>query len=364
METVEIKIARRKLEKLFRNTLKSAEVVNLVHVSDTQPGITRAREGDTFVYYKNNRRVRDKADLLRIRRLVLPPAWENVWICAQANGHLQATGIDKKGRKQYKYHEYWNHIRNHTKFSHLYDFGKALPQIRLQLKKDFALKSLPLEKVLATVVMLMQCTCIRIGNSFYEKLYGSYGLTTMKDKHVDIRGSDIRFSFKGKKGVFHNLSLKSRKLANIVQQCKDIPGKELFQYYDEEGRHKAIDSGMVNEYIKQISGGHFTAKDFRTWTGSLYALQAFKDVGQAETLNQAKKKIVEVLDIVAKQLGNTRAVCKKYYVHPSIIDHYTNKTLDKFLSKIDAITCSDDAELNPTEQVLMKILKSTPGVTI
>lgn len=358
META-VKIARRKLERLFSNNIESAEVVNLIHVSDTTPGIARRRNGDTFDYYQRKKKITDKEILRRIRSLLIPPAWENVWICPQDNGHLQATGTDAKGRKQYKYHPHWELVRNHTKFSHLHEFGKALPRLREQLNKDLSLKGLQSDKVLATIVSLMQCTSIRIGNNLYEKLYGSYGLTTFKDKHVKINGSDICFDFRGKKGVNHKISLKSRKLSRIVQQCKDIPGKELFQYYDEQGAHKTVDSGMVNDYIRNISGGNFTAKDFRTWAGSLHALRTFKGMETPTSVNDAKKKMVEMFDSVAKHLGNTRAVCKKYYVHPLIPEYFANNILGKYLHKIDDAACDDSIELNSAEQELMKILRST-----
>lgn len=362
--TTGIKLTKRKLKGLAGNTVKSAEAVNLVYVSDTMPGITRFKRNGAFYYKYNNRQITDKAQLLRIKRLVIPPAWENVWICPIEDGHLQVTGTDVRGRKQYKYHPTWNELRNHTKYSQLHEFGKVLPAIRERLQKDLSLPGLPLEKVLAAAVSVMQCTCIRIGNSMYEKLYGSFGLTTLKDQHVTITGSEIKFSFKGKKGIFHDLKLKSKKLAKIIQQCKEIPGKELLQYYNENGERRTIDSGMVNNYIREISNGNFTAKDFRTWAGSLHALAAFKELGVAETMTATKNNIVQALDIVAKQLGNTRAVCKKYYVHPAILDHYTNKTLDKYLAKFEAVECSEETGLSTDEQILMKVLETAPGITI
>jgi DNA topoisomerase-1 len=362
--TTGIKLTKRKLKGLAGDTVKSAEAVNLVYVSDTMPGITRFKKNGVFYYKYNNKRVTDKNELLRIKRLVIPPAWENVWICPIENGHLQVTGTDVMGRKQYKYHPTWNELRNHTKYSQLHEFGKVLPAIRERLQKDLALPGLPLEKVLAAAVSIMQCTCIRVGNSAYEKLYGSFGLTTLKDQHVEINGSKIKFSFKGKKGIFHDLTLNSKKLAKIVQACRDIPGKELLQYYNEHGERRPIDSGMVNNYIRQISNGSFTAKDFRTWAGSLQALAAFKAIGSAETVTATKNNIVQALDMVAKHLGNTRTVCKKYYVHPAIIDHYTNKTLDKFLSKFEEVICSDETGLSQDEQILMKVLETAPGIII
>lgn len=365
MEAVtEIKITRRKMKVLFDDAQKSAAAINLTYITDSEPGIIRVLKASTFTYIKDGKEITDEAELLRIKHLVIPPAWQNVWICPLQNGHLQATGLDAKNRKQYRYHPLWNALRNHTKFFHLYEFGKALPAIRSTLQKDLAKHGLPLEKVLATVVSLMQCTCIRIGNSMYEKLYGSFGLTTLKDKHVKINGSSLKFTFKGKKGVHHDVNLKSKKLAHIVKQCRDIPGQELFQYYGEDGNRHAIDSGMVNNYIKEISGGNFTAKDFRTWAGTLHALEAFKELGLAETVTETKKKIVAALDMVAKQLGNTRTVCKKYYVHPSIIDHYTNKTIMKYLDQITNAECGDQVALSAEEQILMKMLGDSGSTVI
>jgi DNA topoisomerase-1 len=358
-EVKEIRFTRRKLKSLGNNAIKTAEAVNLVYVNDAQPGISRIAKGKTFIYKLKGKTVTDIETLGRIRSLVLPPAWTNVWICEDANGHLQATGLDVKGRKQYKYHPYWNALRNHTKYFNLHDFGLVLPAIRTQLKKHLALPGLPQEKVLAAVVSLMQCTCIRIGSNIYEKLNGSFGLTTLKDQHVSIKGHHMKFSFKGKKGIYHDIDLKSKKLAHIVQACKDIPGKELFQYYDEQGNRKSIDSGMVNAYIKSISSGNFTAKDFRTWAGTLHALQAFKLLGCCDTITETKKKIVEALDIVAKQLGNTRTVCKKYYVHPAVIDLYSDKRLEKFFPQIDDADCTTvETDLAPDEKVMMKILEA------
>lgn len=364
METAGIKITKRKLKGLLNDGAKSAEAINLVYVNDTEPGIRRVKKGDQFIYKLGNRTITNKGELNRIKALVIPPAWENVWICTDPNGHLQVTGIDQRGRKQYKYHPLWNTLRNHTKFSNLHAFGQVLPLIRKQLQKHLSLPGLPLEKVLAAAVSIMQCTCIRVGNNAYEKLYGSYGLTTLKDQHVQIKGSEVKFSFKGKKGIYHKLTLKSKKLARIVQQCRDIPGKELFQYYDEHGARKVIDSGMVNNYIKEISGGNFTAKDFRTWAGTLQAVSAFKDLGECHTITEAKKKVVMALDTVAKHLGNTRTVCKKYYVHPAIIDHFMNNTLAKYIKRQTDSECDLQEGLDQQEKVLMKILESSASAVV
>lgn len=358
-EEILAQVPKRRIRSLLKSPEKSAEAVNLVYVSDCDPGITRVKKGSSFEYYFDEKKVTDEEELLRIKRLVIPPAWENVWICKQENGHLQVTGTDARGRKQYKYHPHWNVLRNHTKFYRLFDFGTRLPQMRLKLEQDLSLPGLPLDKVLATVVSLMERTKIRIGNESYEKIYGSYGMTTLKDKHVKINGHSLKFRFKGKKGIDHEIDIKNRKLAKIVKQCQEIRGKELFQYIDEEGNIKTIDSGLVNDYIRNISGGNFTAKDFRTWAGSLHALIAFKKLGFSETQTGTKKNILEALDCVSKELGNTRSVCKKYYVHPSIINLYESKALDKYIGELDEIEKDDGrAELAAEEKVLMNILKN------
>ncbi|HUS02743.1 MAG TPA: hypothetical protein VMY77_13485, partial [Chitinophagaceae bacterium] len=222
----EIKVPKHKIKSIGSDPEKTAKAINLIYISDTDPGITRVKNGEKFQYFFKDKKIEDDEDLLRIKHLVLPPAWTNVWICPKENGHLQATGVDVKGRKQYKYHADWNKFRNQTKYYRLHEFGKVLPSIRLQLEKDLSLPTLGQEKVLAAVVSLMERTNIRVGNNFYEKLYGSYGLTTLKDKHVKIEGTKLKFSFKGKKGVMHDISIKNNKLSKIVKQCRDIPGKE------------------------------------------------------------------------------------------------------------------------------------------
>jgi DNA topoisomerase-1 len=356
---VVVQLPNREIKSIIGNPEKSAQAVNLIYVHDSEKGIKRIKKGKHFTYIKQERKVKDKVVLNRIKSLVIPPAWENVWICNLENGHLQATGIDVKKRKQYKYHALWNSLRNHTKYYRMIQFGKVLPAIRLQVEKDLATYGLPVEKVLALAVSLMKLTNIRVGNDAYEKLYGSFGLTTLKDKHVSIEGNNITFSFKGKKGVHHDLNLKNKRLAKIVKACRDIPGKELFQYYTPEGEKKSIDSGMVNEYIKKISGGDFTAKDFRTWAGTIHAFLAFKQLGGFDTDAEAKKKVTEALDIVSKQLGNTRNVCKKYYVHPVILSLYENKSIEKYLAELDEISVNDNkTDLTSEEKIVIRILEN------
>jgi DNA topoisomerase-1 len=353
-------ISDRELRSIAGNTAKCVKAIDLVYSSDAQPGIRRKRKKNGFDYYFEDKRVTDPEQLRRIKRLVIPPAWENVWICENENGHIQVTGTDVRGRKQYKYHQQWNELRNRTKFSRLLSFGEKLPQLRLELEADLSSRKLTERKVLATVISLMERTYIRVGNAEYEKLYGSYGLTTMKDQHVKINGGSIVFSFKGKKGVSHKIALQNRKLARIVKQCREIPGKELFQYYDENGQHRAIDSGMVNRYIHECTGDDFSAKDFRTWAGTLNALRAFHQLGNAATESEKKKKLVAALDYVSNKLGNTRTVCKKYYVHPKIIDLYEKQVLTDYLKDLDKIEENDELTgWTPDERILLKILRST-----
>lgn len=343
---------------MHRNYKRTAALASLEYVTDGSPGIIRAKQGTGFTYTFQGATVRDKEILSRIKKLVIPPAWIKVWICPNVNGHIQVTGYDIKNRKQYKYHPNWNTVRNQTKFHRLYEFGKVLPLLRIRLEKDISRQSLSKEKVLATVVSLMERTFIRIGNSEYERLYGSYGLTTMKDGHVDISGATVKFSFKGKKGVYHTVTLKNKRLAKIVQACKDIPGKELFQYIDENGVRASIDSGMINNYIKEATEKDFSAKDFRTWAGTLSILSSFKALGIGETQTEIKRNIVAALDEVSGKLGNTRTICKKYYVHPKIIQLYEEGSLQKYLNELDDIEKTEGGgELTQEEKVLMKILR-------
>ena len=353
------RLSHEEIVSLDRNYAEVARSVRLTYVNDSKPGISRVRKGKAFAYLDDSKKTVKEEDLLRIKKLVIPPAWTNVWICSKANGHIQATGVDVRGRKQYKYHTLWTAVRNETKFHRLYEFGKAIPAIRQQLEKDLSRKELGLEKVLATVISLMERTYIRVGNEDYEKLYGSHGITTLKDKHVSISSGEIKFSFIGKKGVAHSMSLRNKRLAKVVKQCRDIPGKELFQYYDEEGVRKSIDSGEVNNYIKEASQKEFTAKDFRTWAGSLSFLRSLKAIGEAITDTERKKNIVAALDEVSHKLGNTRTVCRKYYVHPKLIELYETNALQKYLNELDEIEQADpQKDLTTDEKVLMKILKS------
>jgi DNA topoisomerase-1 len=301
----------------------SARAAGLRYIRDDAPGITRHRQGDSWQYRgPSGAVIRDKATLARIGALAFPPAYEDVWICPSANGHLQATGRDARGRKQYRYHAKWRDVRDETKYARSLEFAKALPRIRRRVEADLLLAGMPREKVLATVVRLLEITGIRVGNDEYAKQNGSYGLTTLRGKHVDVRGQTVRFSFKGKSGVKHVISLQHRRLAKIVRTCQDLPGQQLFEYLDDDGVAHPVDSGDVNAYIREISGEDFSAKDFRTWEGSVCCAMLLTDRGSPATEAERKAQVVEVVKQVAHRLGNTPSVCRKCYVHPEIIAAY------------------------------------------
>lgn len=355
META--RLSHRKHLTLVKDYVQTAAVAKLVYVSDAEPGIARQKKGKGFSYVRDDTPIKSKQEINRIRKLAIPPAWEKVWICAKENGHIQATGFDSRKRKQYRYHPFWNVLRNETKFHKLLEFGKRLPALRLQVEKDLSLSELTDRKVIAAVISLMERTYIRIGNAEYEKQNGSHGLTTLHDKHVAITGAAISFSFKGKKGISHNITLKNKRLAKVVKQCRDIPGKELFQYYDENGKRNTIDSGMVNQYVKEFTGEDFTAKDFRTWAGCLNVLRAFKSIGLYENGSQCKQNVNQALDYVSDRLGNTRTVCRKYYVHPGILRLYEDNKIAAYLEELDGIEVPDGTTgLTKDETILMKLL--------
>jgi DNA topoisomerase-1 len=353
------KVTHRQYLKINRDYVTAATLADLVYVSDADPGIIRSKKGRGYMYVYEGKVIRKKEDIQRIRSLAIPPSWTSVWICSLANGHIQATGLDLRKRKQYRYHPLWSMLRNETKFHRMIEFGKALPALRQRLEIDLNQKNLTAAKVIATVISLMERTYIRVGSCEYEKQNGSHGLTTLKDKHVAIAGDTIKFSFKGKKGVNHNITLKSKRLARIVKNCREIPGAELFQYYDEEGNKHPIDSGMINSYIKETTGKDFTSKDFRTWAGSLNLLRSLQAMGEAVTQTEQKRNIVAALDEVSIKLGNTRTVCKKYYVHPGLIALYEQNSLNKYLKALEESQPVDTTTgLHADEEVLMKILQS------
>lgn len=332
---------------------------SLVFVNPTEPGIYRKGKPGKFYFedHKGNR-INNETDLERIKKLVLPPAWTDVWISAKKKGYLQAVGIDAAGRKQYKYHQEWVERKSSHKYFRLLEFGKVLPKARKQIKKDLSRKKFDERKVLAICLQVMQHTLIRIGSENYRKLYGSYGLSTLKDQHFKQNGDQFTLSFVGKKGVKQDVKLTDKSLAKLIQKSKDIPGQELFQYYINEKEHRSIDSGMINNYIKTITGSDFTAKDFRTWGGTLEALRQLAKCATANPEMSKKKVIVEVLDCVANKLGNTRAVCKSSYVYPLLLENFENEGLTKYLKKINTVKPSSLTAIENDEKVLLSFLKA------
>lgn len=306
----------------------SAAEAGLRYVSDITPGIRRKKRGKSFTYLDPaGKPVKDPDQIARIRKLAIPPAYTDVWICPHPKGHIQATGRDARGRKQYRYHSRWREVRDETKFTRLLAFADVLPRMRATVEADLDLSGLPKKKVLATVVRLLEWTCIRVGNEEYARSNNSFGLTTLKDQHVEVSGSTIRFEFRGKSGKAHSCDVSDRRLARIVSSCQAIPGQELFQYLGEDGTRQAISSEDVNGYIREIAGDDFSAKDFRTWTGTMLAAAALRELGPVDTDKEAKTYFLKAIDQVSRQLNNTRAVCRKYYVHPAIFDAYTEGTL-------------------------------------
>ena len=332
-------------------SVEAAEDAGLRYVSDDQPGFSRQRKGEEFEYFDaKGKPIRDEQRLLRIKRLAIPPAWRDAWICPSPNGHIQATGRDDRRRKQYRYHERWREIRDENKYDRLISFGKALPKIRRRVKKDLALSGLPREKVLATIVQLLERSLIRVGNEEYARENKSFGLTTMQDRHVDVKGSKLRFRFRGKSGRQHEVDVTDRRVAKIVLKLQDLPGQDLFQYLDDEGDPHNITSQDVNEYLHEITGEDFTAKDFRTWAGTVLAAIALSAAGEFETKKQAKANIKNAIEAVAKILGNTSAICRQCYIHPIVLETYLNG------DSIDGLKQGTEKEL--AQAAVLKLLQA------
>ncbi len=339
---------------------EAAEEAGLRYVSDDKPGYTRKQKGDDFEFYDTTGKlVTDEAKLLRIKRLAIPPAYTDVWICPTGNGHLQATGRDARGRKQYRYHEKWREARDETKYDRMLSFGAALPKIRQRVEEDLSLLGLPKNKVLATVLSIMERTFIRVGNEEYVKQNKSYGLTTMRNKHVKVKGSVLRFNFRGKSGVEHDVNVSDRRLARIVKKLQDLPGQEIFSYLDEEdGTVRNITSQDVNDYLREITGEDFTAKDFRTWAGTVLAAVALNQVEKAETKKAAKQNIKTAVSAVAKILGNTPAVCRKCYVHPAVLETYlTGDMIEGLKRKTEEALAENSPDLRSVEVAVMRFLQ-------
>jgi len=325
---------RRQSTAAFRDMAAAAREAGLRYVSDTQPGVRRQRVGRGFTYYAaDGALVRDQRELRRFKALAIPHAWTDVWISPSPNGHIQATGRDAKGRKQYRYHPQWQATRGIEKYERMLAFADVLPRIRRRLERDLALRGLPREKVLATVVFLLDETLIRIGNRAYARVNASFGLTTLQNKHADVSGSTLQFQFRGKSGKRHTVEVSDRRVANIVRRCMALPGQSLFEYADEDGGSNegselhSVSSDDVNEYLRATSGEDFTAKDFRTWGGTVVAAQTLCELGETETQTEAKANIVTAIQEAAAHLGNTPAICRKSYVHPGVLDAYFEQTL-------------------------------------
>jgi len=332
-----------------------AAQAGLVYTSDAEPGLRRVRRGRGFVYLDpDGKRTRDPAVLDRIRSLAIPPAWKDVWITSHPRGHLQATGRDARGRKQHRYHPRWREMRDADKFDRMAGFGKVLPRLRRRVARDLRRIGLPKEKVAATIVRLLDTTYLRIGNEEYARENRSYGLTTLRDRHVDVRGATVRFLFKGKSGAEVAVELADRRVARVIKRCEDLPGQHLFQYVDAGGERRTVTSDDVNDYLREVSGEDFTAKDFRTWAGTVLAACALREVAGFESETEAKRRVVEAIDSVARKLGHTRAVCRRSYVHPAVIDMYMDGRLDTALSVAIARRPS---RLNTDEAAVLSLLR-------
>jgi DNA topoisomerase-1 len=313
---------------------EAAQEAGLRYVSDEEPGYARKRRGKKFVYFDAaGKEILDETRILRLNRLAIPPAYTDVWICPSPNGHLQATGRDARGRKQYRYHERWREERDENKYEKMVVFGQALPRIRRRLNRDLKRRGLPREKILATVIQLLEKTFIRVGNEEYAKENKSFGLTTMRNRHVEVKGTRVRFCFRGKSGQEHDIDTEDRRVARIIRHLQDLPGQKVFQYLDENGERHDVTSDDVNEYLHEITGEAFTAKDFRTWAGTVMTAMALQAQDAFENKSQAKKNVKDAITAVAKVLGNTPAVCRKCYVHPAVLESYLDGNLIAGLKK-------------------------------
>jgi DNA topoisomerase-1 len=338
---------------------EAAEEAGLRYVSDDRPGYTRKVKGDDFDYFDTERKpIRDEQRLLRINRLAVPPAWSDVWICPAPNGHIQATGRDARRRKQYLYHERWRAVRDENKYERMAAFGQVLPKIRRRVEADLKLPGLPREKVLATVVRLLERSFIRVGNPEYARENKSFGLTTMQDRHVDVKGSKLRFRFRGKGGKQHEVDLTDRRIAKIISKLQDLRGQELFQYVDDEGEIRNVTSQDVNDYLREITGQDFTAKDFRTWAGTVLAALALQAVGSFTTKKEAKANVKNAIGAVAEILRNTAAICRKCYIHPAVLEAYLNsESIEGLEDKAADVLENGQLDLRAGEKAILKFLQ-------
>jgi DNA topoisomerase-1 len=337
-----------------------AKEAGLRYATDERPGITREKKGNQFVYRGPKRElIRDPETLGRIKRLAIPPAWTRVWISPIPDGHLQATGYDARGRKQYRYHPYWRQVRDENKFSRMMAFGRALPALRKRVAEDIALPGLSRRKVLATVVKLLEATLIRVGNEEYARANHSFGLTTLRDHHAKVEGDTIIFEFKGKSGKRHKIDVRDRQLARIVKRCQDLPDQEIFAYVDAHGKSQDVKSQDVNSYLREAMGNEFTAKDFRTWAGTVLAAIALRDLKEFTSQKQAKGNIVRAVESVAKMLGNTPSICRKCYVHPEVLESYLQgTTIDTLRQRSRRAAAAESSALKPEEEAVMRLLRT------
>jgi DNA topoisomerase-1 len=352
----QIKQATRELAKAIAVEPRTLKQAGLIYVSDEEPGFKRRKVGKQFLFFGvNGARLRDEKTVARIRRLAIPPAYSDVWICRQENGHLQATGRDARGRKQYRYHAGWRMVRDAAKYEKLAEFADKLPALRKQINADLKLDGLPRRKVVAAVVGLLQKSLIRVGNEEYSRANGSYGLTTMRNRHVRVRGKRLEFSFRGKSGKFHEIELDDERLARIVRRCQELPGQQLFCFRSDEGNIEEIDSNDVNDYIREIAGPDFSAKYFRTWAGTLLAARALSATDAAESKADEKSRIASAIADVAQQLGNTPSVCRTSYVHPIVIEAYAEGSLS--LPPPLPPSRRPKTALSPEEKALRRLLR-------
>jgi DNA topoisomerase-1 len=344
------------------DTAEAAEEAGLQYVSDDRPGYTRKANNGEFEYLDTQgKTIRDEQRLVRIKRLAIPPAWTDVWICPSPSGHLQATGRDARRRKQYRYHERWREVRDENKFGRLADFAAVLTKIRRRVTHDMRLPGLPREKVLATVVRLLERTFIRIGNAEYARENKSFGLTTMQDRHVTVKGPRLRFRFRGKSGRQHEVDVTDRRIAKIISKCQDLPGQDLFQYVDDEGEVRNVTSQDVNDYLREITNENFSAKDFRTWAGTVLAAIGLNVQGEFETKKQAKANVKTAICAVAELLGNTAAICRKCYVHPAVIETYLSGR--QIVGLGEAIKNGTDINLRAVESAILKFVAADTPAT-
>ncbi|SHG36252.1 DNA topoisomerase-1 [Salegentibacter echinorum] len=350
-------ISPEEIESLISDPYEAVAFARLTYVSEEHLSIERKKRGRGFSYLQKGERLEDKKTIARIKELVIPPAWQDVKISHLEKGHLQVVGRDEKNRKQYIYHPTWSKLRNETKFFKMAAFGENLPKIRKQVDKDLDLPEMSQRKVLALILRLMEETHIRIGNEYYAKKNKTYGLSTFRSRHVKTHKNRIKFEFIGKKGKEHSVTVKNKKLIKLINQCEEIPGWELFKFFDENGEKRSIDSGMINEYIHELTGDLFSAKDFRTWSATKIFFETLRELGYIEEEKQNKKNLLKAFDASAEGLGNTRAVCRSYYVHPKIINSYESGEIEPYFDKVKEETTQNYVALSETEKVILEMIK-------